>query len=188
MQRSCSEDEQVLALVAVSRFRLPVGVLAVTQDRLATFWLAEEGYRMVDEVFLHALTELSVAHGFLRAGGVRARCGHATQQLGTLVGMPEAEQVLTAAVAQARADREDRDLARLRSGEPRVNPELLRLVVAEEGAQAAEGDGPQPGDGEGAGGAGAPELVRQLAELSRLHREGELSAEEFAAAKRRVLG
>lgn len=75
VERSCSDGERVLALLAVSRLRRAVSVLAVTQDRLATFGFADDGYPLVDEVFLPALTELSVAGGFLRAGEVRARCG-----------------------------------------------------------------------------------------------------------------
>ena len=55
----------------------------------------------------------------------------------------------------------------------------------------ASGSNPAASGGAGAtggpGGAGAPAIVRQLQALSALKREGALSAEEFATAKKKVL-
>jgi len=60
-------------------------------------------------------------------------------------------------------------------GEPARPPENLR-----------EAEGGSGSDGPGSA-AGAPAVVRQLQALGALRREGALSAEEYAAAKRAVL-
>jgi len=72
-----------------------------------------------------------------------------------------------------------------------MGKQSARREAAQESSQSAAMYGPrqdQPATGQPAARSPEPSVSDQLTQLTRLHQEGSLSDEEFAAAKSRLLG
>ena len=66
--------------------------------------------------------------------------------------------------------------------------QVLRQPTSVPPPAAPTAPAPQPPPAATAGSPGGPSVAQQLADLGRLHADGVLTNEEFAAAKRRILG
>lgn len=175
VRRHLREGERPTGLFAVTRLRRSVTVLVVTDLRLFTLGDDHAGLPMVDEVDRADLRALRVERGrLLSSGSVTASTGTGPVSLGTLVGGPGTfdalEELVTGGPAAALpvipTSRPD-DPGPPRAGEPH-DPVPPRAPGADDPAV------PHP-------------LVGHLSALADLHRRGDLTDEEFATAKARLL-